>query len=173
MKPSSSVILKRPLSILYLAAVVLLSPFAALNAQSRSSTEGSDHLIVPGVRIGPIFIGMTETQLYKTLGNPSETVRGNDGTWISYMYNDLGLTAQANPATHKVNMIAIAGENSPYSTREGIRVGSSELQIQILPWKLLEKRLWEPNGRLWRFHYPGIVIETRSGNVSSIFVYPQ
>jgi hypothetical protein len=168
MNASSRATQKRPLSILCLVAVVLLGAFGTIDAQSRTSAGASDHLIVPGQRIGPIFIGMTETQLYQRLGNPSETTRGKDGTWIEYDYNNLGLTIYADPATHKVYMIETGREDSPYSTREGIRVGSSELQIQILPWKLLWKR--PGPARLWKFQYPGIQIETQNGNVIFIAV---
>lgn len=166
MKAFSRAIAKKLVSILCLAAIIL-QQIDALDAQSRASAGASDHLIVPGERIGPIFIGMTETQLYQRLGDPSETVRGNDGTWIEYDYNNLGLSIYADPATHKVYTIGTQGDNSPYSTREGIRVGSSELQVQILPWKLLWKRV--AHGR-WKFQYPGIQIETQNGNVIFIAV---
>jgi hypothetical protein len=166
--------LKRPLSILCLAAIVLLGAF---DAQLRALAEGSDHLIVPGVRIGPMFIGMTETQLYQKLGDPSKTVRGNDGTWVLYEYKNLGLVAHVNPANHKVNLIDsnFLGEEEPpetsypYSTREGITVGSSDLKVQSLPWKLLWTK--KTASGFWTFAYPGIQIHTHDGVVNGVAVF--
>jgi len=70
---------KRSFSILCLATVVLLGPFATIDAQSRASAGASDHLIVSGARVGPVFLGMTEADLYKKLGSPAKTTYGNNG----------------------------------------------------------------------------------------------
>src|SRR6266498_1128743 len=86
MKTSSCARSKRALPILCSAAVVLLGAFGTIDAQSRASAGPSDHLIIPGVRIGPVFLGMTERELYQKLGNPSNTVRGNDGKWVRYSF---------------------------------------------------------------------------------------
>jgi len=167
MKTFFRAIPKRSLPVLRLAAFVLLGASGAIDAQSRAS----DHLIVPGERIGPIFIGMTETQLYQKLGNPSNTVRGSNGAWILYEYKNLGLSTIVNPYTHKVNTVQITQSDSPYSTREGITGGSSELQVQTLPWKLLWKREAEPHALgVWTFAYTGIQITTQNGNVINIKV---
>lgn len=141
----------------------------------------NDNLIVPGERIGPVFIGMTETQLYQKLGNPSTTTRGDDGTWIRYEYDNLVLSMQVNPSTHKVNVVDnyfFGGnrgnvENFPYSTGEGITVGSSELQLQTLPWKLYSKKqLNEYAHQCWTFQYDtGIRIVSCSGKVNYIAVH--
>ena len=136
----------------------------------------NDNLIVPGERIGPIFIGMTETQLYQKLGNPSKTVRGKDGTWIAYEYGSLGLSSQVDPATHKVNVVdnySFFGDHKTvlYYTREGIKAGSSELQVQTLPWTLLWKRQDRLSAQYWRFQYTGIRINTCEGTVCGITVF--
>src|SRR5205085_1663060 len=93
-----------------------------------------------------------------------------------YSYKDLGLGVQVNPSTHRVNVVDnFLWEGSlevfPYSTREGITVGSSELQLQILPWKLLWKRLNSSRTQSWLFQYTGIRIGTRGGNVVDIAVH--
>jgi hypothetical protein len=152
-------------------------PGASLSSQDVARLMAvKDNLIVPGVRIGPVFIGMTETQLYQKLSDPSQTVRGNDGTWIRYSYSSLGLGVQVNPSTHRVNVVDnFLWEGNlkefPYSTREGITVGSSELQIQILPWKLLWKRQESSARGCWTFQYTGIRIHTCNGNVNGIDVH--
>jgi len=136
----------------------------------------NDNLIVPGERMGPIFIGMTETELYQKLGNPSKTVRGQAGTWIAYEYGSIGLSSQVDPATHRVNVVdnfGFYGEHKviPYHTEEGITLGSSELRVQTLPWKLawkISEKLWP---HCWHFQYTGIRISTCDGSVIGITVF--
>ncbi len=170
------------LSILSLAGCANLNPDPGVSLTAADVDRLmvlNDNLIVPGERIGPVFIGMTETQLYKKLGNPSTTTRGNDDTWIRYEYDSLVLGIQVNPSTHKVNYIDnyfFGGnrgnvENFPYSTREGITVGSSELQIQTLPWKLYSKQQGRHTPQCWEFQYTGIRIFTCNGKVTSIGVH--
>jgi len=47
----------------------------------------NDNLIVPGQRIGPVFLGMTEQQLYHKLGEPTSTLTA-PGT-VNYLYPTL------------------------------------------------------------------------------------
>ena len=169
------------LFVLGLAGCANMDPGVSLSdADVTRLMAVNDNLIVPGERIGPVFIGMTETQLYQKLGNPSTTTRGDDGTWVRYEYDSLVLGIQVNPSTHKVNYVDnyfFGGnrgnvENFPYATSEGITVGSSELQIQILPWKLEWKK--QPNEhapQCWRFQYTGIRIDSCSGKITSIGVH--
>jgi hypothetical protein len=157
---------------LVVAGCANMDPGVSLSDQDVARLMAiDDKLIVPGERIGPIFIGMTETNLYKKLGNPSTTVRGSDGTWIRYGYNNSGLSTQVNPSTHKVNVVDNYQQTYfPYSTREGITVGSSELQTQVLPWKLLWKKE-SPYGQCWTFQYTGMRVFTCNGIVTSIAVH--
>jgi hypothetical protein len=168
------------LLLLNLAGCANTDPGVSLSATDVDRLmAANDNLIVPGERIGPVFIGMTETQLYQKLGNPSTTTRGDDGTWVRYEYDSLVLGLQVNPSTHKVNYVDnyfFGGnrgnvENFPYSTREGITVGSSELQIQTLPWKLYSKQQGKYAPQCWTFQYTGIRISTCNGKVTSIGVH--
>ena len=168
------------LLLLSLAGCANMDPGVSLTAADVDRLMAvNDHLIVPGERIGPVFIGMTEAQLYQKLGNPSTTTRGNDGTWVRYEYDSLVLGIQVNPSTHKVNYVdnyffgGARGDvkDFPYSTSEGITVGSSELQIQTLPWKLYSKQQAQYAPQCWTFQYTGIRIGSCDGKVTSIGVH--
>src|SRR6266480_3999436 len=63
----------------------------------------NDNLIVPGDRVGPVFLGMTEADLFKKLGDPSKTVRGDSGEWIWYTWGELQV--EVTPSIHKVLVI--------------------------------------------------------------------
>jgi hypothetical protein len=83
-----------------------------------------DNLIVPGERVGPVFLGMTEQQLYHKLGEPTRT-RTAPGT-VNYSYPTLQVDVDA--VTHKVWEIDPSG--SRYSTAEGVAEGSSSLAVR-------------------------------------------
>jgi outer membrane protein assembly factor BamE (lipoprotein component of BamABCDE complex) len=137
----------------------------------------NDALVVPGERIGPVFVGMTETQLYQKLGEPSASVRGNNGIWVQYFYTRLGLGVQVNPKTHKVNVVDSNGvppesqaiERFPYETKEGISLNTSELRLATMPWKLVWKR--HDFAACWTFQYDGIRINTCDGIVTAVTVH--
>jgi hypothetical protein len=83
-----------------------------------------DRLIVPGVRVGPIAIGMTSADLLRHVGEPSRTDRLLDGN----TYHFGGIRAFVGKSTLKVHNISVT--DSDYATREGLRVGSSELAVK-------------------------------------------
>ena len=84
----------------------------------------NDNTIVPGDRIGQVFLGMTEDQLYQRLGEPSKTQTA-PGT-VGYAYPSLNV--QVDAITHKV--WEIDTYNPAYSTVEGISIGSSGLALR-------------------------------------------
>jgi hypothetical protein len=87
----------------------------------------NDNLIVPGERIGPVFLGMTEEQLYKKFGEPSNILTTLQSEDIRYQYSTFD--ANVNKATHKV--WSIITSNSGFHTAEGIKPGSSVMETQI------------------------------------------
>lgn len=101
----------------------------------------NDRLIVPGERIGPIFLGMTEEQLYKKMGDPSETHQGtgvlNGVAIITYRWGDLVAIVQ--PSAHRVVQVMVDGTR--YSTMEGVAVGTSVLEMRAK----LGRPAWEPD----------------------------
>jgi hypothetical protein len=169
------------LSSLFLSALLLTAcastardPGVSLTPEHAASMMAiNDNLIVPGERIGPIFIGMTEAELYKKMGDPSRTVRGDDGTWLRYRYDSTHLSVQVNPSTHKVNVIDnYQIDYFPYATREGVAIGWSELHLQTLPWTLAWKKHHpDPQQPCWTFQYTGIRIGSCDGKIVSITVH--
>jgi hypothetical protein len=168
------------LSSLFVSALLLTAcastggdPGVSLSPEHTASLMAiNDNLIVPGERIGPIFIGMTETELYRKMGDPSKTVRGDDGTWLRYWYDSAHLSAQVNPSTHKVNVIDnYQEEYFPYATREGVAIGWTELHLQTLPWNLSWKRQEQYATSCWTFQYTGIRVGSCAGTIRSITVH--
>src|ERR1019366_7373126 len=84
----------------------------------------NDNTIVPGDRIGQVFLGMTEDQLYQRLGEPSKTQTSSGN--VDYVYPSLNVNVDA--ITHKV--WEIDTQNPAYSTVEGISIGSSGLALR-------------------------------------------
>ena len=89
-----------------------------------------DNLVVPGQRIGPVFLGMTEQQLYKKLGEPDQTMTAS-GT-VNYTYPTLQVCVDA--VSHRV--WEIDAHTSKYSTAEGITIQSSGLAVRA---RLIER----------------------------------
>jgi len=107
------------LSIAGLVVALFISPTA-------SAQVANDHLIIPGERVGPISLGMSTQDLYKALGEPTQSVTGNDGTWASYSWQDL--TVQTDLPSGKVSHISVSGPS--YSIDNNLRVGASELALR-------------------------------------------
>ncbi len=80
-----------------------------------------DTKIIPGQRVGPVSLGMSETELYRTMGEPRKTNTFSWGT--SYEFE--GLYATVYNSTHRVHIVGPISHS--YSTPEGIHLGSSEL----------------------------------------------
>jgi hypothetical protein len=106
-----------------------------------------DNLIVPGERVGRVFLGMTEEQLYKRMGTPDQLPPGtgvtnlNGEAMITYIWGDL--IAYVQPSTHKVLMIHVqrVGGGIRYATTEGVALGTSELEMK----SKLGPPAWGPN----------------------------
>lgn len=96
----------------------------------------ADNLIVPGVRIGPVRIGMTAEELYRVMGDPvggqrnvfggvtTATQRTADGM----LYNFPGLSVFVLSASGRVQHVEAS--DSTFSTREGLAVDNSELALR-------------------------------------------
>ena len=87
---------------------------------SSAAFAQDDKLIVPGSRVGPAQLGMTEGALYKLLGGP-EGISSAPGS-ISYIYFHSGVYVHIDTLTHKVFEIDV-GQNTDFQTAEGIKVG--------------------------------------------------
>jgi len=113
-------------------SVLLLTACASTPTDSKMSLSperiasllaANDNIVVPGERVGAVFLGMTDQQLYKKLGEPTKAMT-SPGT-VAYMYPTL--LVDVDPVTHKVWEINTT--NGRYSTAEGITIGSSSLAV--------------------------------------------
>lgn len=93
---------------------------AVMGSALQTVAAGSDNLIVPGQRIGPISIGMSKTELYRTMGEPTEMAG-------AYAYNFGKLSAVVDARGHVGN---INCDDPKFVTPEGIHVGSSQLAME-------------------------------------------
>ena len=91
-----------------------------------------DKLIVPGERVGPIHLGMTEAALYKLLGGP-DGINSTPGS-VTYIYFHSNLYVSIDAMTHQVFEIDV-GANTDFQTLEGIMVGA---KAQVLKTELAE-----------------------------------
>ncbi len=96
-------------------------------ATAQSANPIGDGLIVPGQRIGPIYVGMDVRLLYQTMGEPRESMPSADG--VTYDFGG-GLAAIVMNTTQRVYRITANSTN--YATKEGIRVGLSDLAVRAL-----------------------------------------
>ncbi len=84
----------------------------------------NDNFIVPGQRIGRVFLGMSTVQLYRAMGEPKESTTFNDGS-SGYSWKDLWVVADR---TGKVVWTQAQGPR--YSLADGLTVGASLLAFQ-------------------------------------------
>jgi len=81
-----------------------------------------DNVIVLGRRVGPVSLGMSESQLLTAVGEPTNKTdysafrAGRNG----YLYNKLGLSLVVQDGT----VVRISPTDNRYSTASGIRVGA-------------------------------------------------
>jgi hypothetical protein len=130
--------LAKTVSCLLASALVFVGCATTANAPDASPSPEhvaglltiNDNLIVPGERIGPVFLGMTEQQLYHKLGEPTTTMTA-PGT-VNYAYPTTQLSVSVDAVTHKVWEIDLdtAEGTTRYSTAEGIKAGSSSLAVR-------------------------------------------
>jgi hypothetical protein len=84
-----------------------------------------DNLIVPGVRMGPVKLGMTVRELHATVGKEYNSVdypSGNSRLW----YSSLGMYVWVNPDDH---VFRVEPYDARYATRDGIRLGSPKANL--------------------------------------------
>jgi hypothetical protein len=146
---------------------------------SSSATPQSDWLIVPGQRIGPVWLGMTAVTALKALGLQSETcnrtlINGSDLGMTYCNFRDLGLGINfegdlgSQPSERRaVSITADAEEGSAsrkYRTDRGIRIGSSDQDV----WKAygkLETKQSDSGNTESDLSYPALGIEFHLGGL--------
>jgi hypothetical protein len=118
-----------PTVIRLLAATSFFTLLAPMQANdkggNRRAFQNSDHLIVPGKRIGPVALGMSDQALFK-LKVPDTTRVGGSLMW--YFYSGL-MKVVVDQNTHTVVCIEVYRDSS-YHAVAGLRIGSSLIDIE-------------------------------------------
>lgn len=96
---------------------------AGLAAAPQAFAQTRDYIIVPGERVGPIELGMSEMQLLMAVGSPDTMLM--QGTDTLYSWGTL--TARIGKASGGVEEITL---NDPgYQTQGRVHVGSADLAV--------------------------------------------
>ena len=90
-----------------------------------------DQLIVPGERIGGVFLGMRDEDVVRTLGKPDQApVMTAEGLQeFRFIKNHL-MMVDIDPRSHQVRNIA-TGHTTRYHTNTGIQVGSTQECVEM------------------------------------------
>jgi hypothetical protein len=135
MKTSSVSIPNGSLSIPFLVASILFGAIETSKTQARATLPGaSDHLIVAGQRIGPISIGISGAELFKLMGDPTNT-QTSDGSVYSYSFGSLLRTGPDRQwsllaLVKESRVIFVQTWDTRFATPEGVRVGDSQLAME-------------------------------------------
>jgi hypothetical protein len=120
-----------------------------------------DYTIVPGERVGPIELGMSEIQLLMTVGNPDTMLMQGSDTFYSWGT----LTARVGKASGSVEEITL---NDPgYQTQGRIHVGSADLTVTAIMGQPSKR---STAGGFVTLSYDGIDILERNNAVMQIRV---
>ena len=141
-----------------------------VNSVARKKTPSAmknvmkDNLIVPGKRIGPVSVGMSVSQLYDVMGEPtqSEKLRGTE----RYVFEDLEVVVD--DADQSVNSVAIA--SSDYATADHIKVGLTDLGVRAKLANLSARLLIKEEAGTMTYFTAGMAVVVSGGYVKSITV---
>jgi hypothetical protein len=98
---------------------------ASLEEMKASSPPRDDKLIVPGWRVGQLYLGMTSVALFAAMGEPDTTKPHNNFTW--FRWENRGLSVLHDMEADQVEAIEVHHES--YKTTEGVHIGMSELAV--------------------------------------------
>jgi len=129
-----------------------------------------DSLIVPGVRIGPVAVGMSGAQLLQAVGSPASSNHAfTDGTW-NHFSNGIGAFVR----DRDNRVIIVTSEDARYRTMEGVGPGVAELVVRSAlgaPTRVLDADYNQ--ARIYtNLYYPGmaVAIDPRTGRVVVISI---
>lgn len=116
------------LTVLVLALLVV----AASNLPAAGQSTEADRLIVPGEGIGRVRLGMHIQDVTALLGRHRSVQVLPDGSVIYRWYDPAGESKGLRvTATRTGEVFYVAARNDPaYVTREGLRVGSTEVEVR-------------------------------------------
>jgi len=126
------------------AVLFTLTACETLAPQEPASLKNSDHVVVPGERIGPVYLGMSPKNVFQLLGSPSTT----KASTLVWTYGDSTLFVRADDTHQRVVQIAIYNDVS-FHTAEGARYGSTLQDLDRIwgpPYKLESYSSWPNRG---------------------------
>ena len=129
-----------------------------------------DKLIAPGVRVGPVALGMSSTQLADTMGPPTRDSDGKPvwGTTESFMT----VTIDEKDAARRVTEVWLF-EDPSFATSEGVRIGDTTFTVKTkLGAPSSEDNSYKKFGVVQLEYCRGIRLQTNNGRVNGIAVYP-
>ena len=97
----------------------------SLQEMKAADPPKDDNLIVPGWRVGNVYLGMTSGELVALMGEPSSTKPGEESNRFSWKNAELDVSLDKK--ANQVELIDLYDER--YKTAEGVRVGLSELSV--------------------------------------------
>jgi tetratricopeptide (TPR) repeat protein len=134
----------------------------------QKEKEASSHLIVPGKRIGMVTLGMTPAQLLQVLGEPDRSQSyGSNGSGYGYHDDYYIMTGKAG------RVWSISTRSPLFATKEGLRVGDSQLVMEAkLGLAEGKSGVYPTPGALCKYYYVGHSMEVHieNGRVSEVFV---
>jgi hypothetical protein len=134
----------------------------ALAGSVTAAPAPNDNLIIPGERVGPIALGMTEAQLTAAMGGPGEVL--HQGPVTTYSWGQV--TAEIADNSPGVETITVNDQR--YDTPGHVRVGLAATAAAAV--------LGQPNKKtstqgLDTFDYDGLTMLARNNFVAQIRVH--
>jgi len=123
-----------------------------------------DNMIVPGKRIGPVSVGMSVSQLYDVMGEPTQTQKGHE--LDHYVFEDLEVVVD--DADESVSTVTT--QSPDFTTADGLKVGLSVLAVKAKLAKLSGPLLIREEGETSTYYAGGMVVVVSGGQVKSIMV---
>ena len=125
--------MKRLLWMLMILFLTGCSSAPSLQEMKAADPPKDDKLIVPGWRVGKVYLGMTSAALFAAMGEMGEPdstashVKYGSFSW-KYGKHD-GLEVMLDKKTDQVYALLL--HNGSYKTAEGVQMGMSELAVVV------------------------------------------
>jgi hypothetical protein len=143
---------------LWLALALLI----AVDASAAAAPAPRDALIVPGVRVGPVALGMTTDELNASVGVPG--TQRQEGAVTTLSWGELSAQLTQSPATADTIVV----NDGRYETADHLRVGLASLAVVVV--------LGQPPNittapGIRNYEYDGMTVVTRNNLVVQIRVH--
>lgn len=121
-----------------------------------------DAMIVPGIRVGPIALGMTPDELTASVGVPG--TQRQEGAAVSYSWGELSAQMGQSPVT--VDTIVV--NDGRYETADHLHVGLSALAVVVVLGQ--PPNITDVSG-IRSYEYDGMTVVTRNNFIVQIRVH--